>query len=209
MSRYTPLKLIFAVVFVVVGMTLPNAARAEIAKLEDAIKPIVVGKANAPVTIIEFASLGCPHCARFHQETYPKLKKEYIDTGKVKMVFTDFPLGTPALAAAMIARCSGPERYLGFVEMFFRAQKQWSRANKPIEELKKVARFGGFSGEDVDACFKQQALIDHIQNTARKAGKDHQINSTPSFLVNGKKISGNMPYDEFRVIVEDALKKAN
>jgi protein-disulfide isomerase len=202
------MNVILTAFLLVVGSALSGVAHADIAKFEDSIKPIVVGKADAPVTIIEFASLGCPHCARFHQDTYPKLKKEYFDTGKAKIIFTDFPLGTPALAAAMIARCSGPERYIGFVDMFFRAQQQWSRADKPIDALKKVARFGGFSGADVDACFKQQALINHIQTTARKAGQDHEINSTPSFLVNGKKISGNLPHAEFRVIIEDALKKA-
>ena len=208
MLRYKPMNMILTAFLLVVGSALSGVAHADIAKFEDSIKPAVVGKANAPVTIIEFASLGCPHCARFHHDTYPKLKKEYIDTGKAKLIFTDFPLGTPALAASMIARCAGPERYFGFIDMFFRAQQQWSRANNPLEALKKVARFGGFSGEDVDACFKQQALIDHIQKMARKATEDHQINSTPSFLVNGKKISGNLPYDEFRAIIEDALKKS-
>ncbi len=186
----------------------PGIAVAGIVSLEEAMKPAVVGKADAPVTIEEFASLGCPHCAHFHEETYPKLKADYIDTGKVKLIFTDYPLGTPALAASMIARCAGPARYFGFVDLFFRAQAQWSRADNPLEALKKVARFGGITGADVDACLKQQPLIDHIQETARKASTDHKIDSTPSFLVDGKKVSGALPYAEFKVFVDEALKKA-
>jgi protein-disulfide isomerase len=185
-----------------------TAAQAGIASLQDAMKPMVIGKADAPVTIVEFASLGCPHCASFHEQTLPQIKKDYIDTGKVKLVFTDFPLGGPALAASMIARCAGPDRYFGFVELFFRSQAQWSHADVPMDALKKVARFGGLSPADVDACIKHQPLIDHIQGTARKASKDHEINSTPSFLVNGTKISGAQPYAEFKAAIDQALKKA-
>ena len=95
---------------VAVGAT-PIQTRADIATFEDATKEMVVGNADAPLTIIEYASLGCPHCANFHHDVYPSLKKDYIDTGKAKLVFRDFPLGTPALAATMIARCGGPKRY--------------------------------------------------------------------------------------------------
>jgi protein-disulfide isomerase len=210
--RYLPLKRFparfAAIALAAFAWASAGIAQAGIASLEDAMKPMVVGKADAPVTIFEFASLGCPHCAHFHETTYPELKKNYIDTGKVKLVFTDFPLGGPALAASMIARCAGPSRYFGFIELFFRAQEQWSRADPPIDALKKVARFGGLTPADVDACIKQQPLIDFIQGTARKASKDHEINSTPSFLVNGTKVSGALPYAEFKVFVDEALKKA-
>jgi protein-disulfide isomerase len=185
-----------------------GGASAEIVSLEEAVKPMVIGKADAPVTIYEFASLGCPHCAHFHETTLPQLKKDYIDTGKVKLVFTDFPLGSPALAASMIARCAGPSRYFGFVALFFSSQERWSHADSPIDALKQAARFGGLTPEDVDACIKRQPLIDFIQSTARKASKDHEIDSTPSFLVNGKKVSGALPYAEFKVFVDEALKKA-
>ncbi len=208
MLRYLPMKTIFAVFLTVAGLALAAPVSAEIAKFEDAIKPAVIGNPDAPVTIIEYASLGCPHCANFHHDTYPKIKKDYIDTGKVKLVFTDFPLGTPALAASMIARCSGPQRYMGYIDLFFRAQAQWSRADNPLEALKKIARFGGMTGTDVDACLAQQKLIDHVQGTARKASEEHGINSTPSFLVNGEKISGAMTYPDFRNVIDAALKKA-
>ena len=189
-------------------LSVSGDARAEIASLEDAMKPAVVGQTDAPVTIEEFASLGCPHCAHFHEQVFPQIKKDYIDTGKAKLVFTDFPLGTPALAAAMISRCAGSARYFGFVSFFFGVQKQWAYATNPLDALKKVSRMAGMSGEDVDACLKQQPLIDFIQGTARKASKDHEINSTPSFLVNGKKVSGAQPYEEFKAVIDAALKNA-
>ena len=208
MLRYLPMNTVYVFLFFVLGLATVGQARADIASIEDAIKPATVGNSDAPVTIIEYASLGCSHCAHFHNEIYPKLKRDYIDTGKAKLVFTDFPLGTPALAAAMIARCSGPKRYLGFIDIFFRAQRQWSHAEHPLEALKKTARFGGLNSDDVDACLKQQKLIDYLQETARKASTKHEINSTPSFLINGKKVAGALEYEKFREYVDEALKKA-
>lgn len=208
MLRHLPMKSIWTAVLTVIGLAFAGPAGADIVPFEEAIKPAVLGQADAPVTIQEYASLGCPHCAHFHQETLPQIKKDYIDTGKVKLIFNDFPLGTPALAASMIARCAGPDRYLGFVDIFFRAQAQWSRADNPLAALKKIARFGGLSGDDVEACLKQQNLIDHIQKTAGAASEEHGINSTPSFLVNGEMISGSQPYATFKDAIDKALEKA-
>jgi len=118
-------------------------ARAAIVSDEEAKAEMGLGKADAPVTMIEYSSLGCPHCAAFHLETLPQIKKDYIDTGKVRLVFRDFPLGTPALAASMIARCAGPKKFFGFIEIMFRSQPQWSRSQNPMPALTKVARLGG------------------------------------------------------------------
>ena len=208
MVRYLPVSAAITVLLYFLGIASAGLVCAEITTVDNAIKPIVIGKADAPVTIIEYASLGCSHCAQFHQKTYPKLKKTYIDTGKVKLIFTDFPLSTPALAASMIARCAGPTRYLGFVDLFFQAQEQWNRADNPLEALKKIARFGGLSSEDVDQCLNQQPLIDYLQETTRKANSEHKINSTPSFIINGKKITGALEYEKFRSIIDEALKLA-
>ncbi len=208
MVRYLPVSSAITVLLYFLGIASAGLVCAEITTVDKAIKPIVIGKADAPVTIIEYASLGCSHCAQFHQKIYPKLKKTYIDTGKVKLIFTDFPLNTPALAASMIARCAGPTRYLGFVDLFFQAQEQWNRADNPLEALKKIARFGGLSSEDVVQCLNQQPLIDYIQETARKANSEHKINSTPSFIINGKKVTGAIDYEKFRSIIDEALKLA-
>ncbi len=192
------------------GLTVQtHPAHAGIAAFEDASKEMVVGNADAPVTMIEYASLGCPHCANFHRDTYPQIKKNYIDTGKVKLIYRDFPLGTPALAASMIARCAGSKRYFGMVDLFYRSQKDWGSSDNPIESLKKTARFGGMSGQDVDACLSNQQLLNHIRAKAEEGQKDHEINSTPSFVVGGETISGSMPYDQFKVYLDKALEKAN
>lgn len=198
----------FVVVFgMSIGITPPfsDNAQAGIASLEDAIKEMVVGNPDAPVTLIEYASLGCPHCADFHKDVYPQIKKNYIDTGKVKLIYRDFPLGRPATAASMIARCAGPQRYFGMIEIFFNSQAQWSRAENPLDALKKVARFGGMSGQDVDQCLSNQELLTHIYQKADAAQKEYEINSTPSFIVNGETISGGMPYEDFRKILDKAL----
>mgnify|MGYP002526858112 CR=1 FL=1 len=138
-------------------------------------KDMFLGNPNAPVSIIEYASLGCSHCADFHTNTYPKIKENFIDTGKVKFVFRNFPLGTPSLAAAMIAHCAGPEKFFGMVEIFFRSQKQWGNANRPLDELKKTARFGGISNSKVDACLSNQEILTHVQNVARLGQEKYEI----------------------------------
>ena len=186
---------------------MPMPSYSGIATFTNSIKEMVIGQANAPLTIVEYASLGCSHCASFHYETYPQLKKDYIDTGKVKLVFRDFPLGTPALAATMIARCAGPERYFGFVDMFFRAQSQWSRANNPLDALTKVARFGGMPPTDVQTCINNQKLLDHIQRLKKKAYENDGVNSTPYFVIGTEKLSGGLPYEEFKKIVDRELAK--
>ena len=218
MSRYLPAMLQFptrrSVVAGLVGVSAlgffglaPAPSHAGVASFTDSIKEMVIGQADAPLTIVEYASLGCSHCASFHHDTYPQLKKDYIDTGKVKFVFRDFPLGTPALAATMIARCSGSQRYFGFVEMFFRAQPQWSRASNPLDALTKVARFGGMPSADVQACISNQKLLDHIQGLKENAYKEDGVNATPYFVIGTEKLSGGLPYDEFKKIVDRELAK--
>jgi len=186
-------------------LALPGSA-AGIAPVDEALKEKVYGKADAPVTVVEYASLGCPHCAAFHFQTFPKLKKEYIDTGKVKLIYRDFPLGTPAFAASMVARCSGHQRYFGMVDMFFKSQAQWSRAQNPLAELQKVARFGGMAPGDVEACLRSKEIQDGIRKVAQEAQNDHGVNSTPSFIIAGKVYPGNIEYDTFKKLIDSALK---
>ncbi|MFQ5764028.1 MAG: DsbA family protein, partial [Rhodospirillales bacterium] len=162
---------------------------------------------DAPVTIIEYSSLGCPHCAAFHRDTLPQLKREYIDTGKAKLIYRDFPLGTPALAASMIARCAGREKYFGFIDILFRSQSQWSRSKNPLAALTRIARFGGMSEADVQACLRAQAILDGIRQGAALAQQNHNVKSTPTFLIEGQVISGSMPYEHFKKAIEKALKK--
>lgn len=155
----------------------------------------VVGKADAPNTIIEYYSLGCPHCAAFHEETWPKLKAEWIDTGKAKFIFRDFPLDGRSLAAAMVAQCSG-DRYVAFVDAYFRTQKSWGSADDALAAIKQVAKLGGMGDAQVDACWANESLLKQINARADEA-KQKGVDSTPTFFVNGKVVNGAQPYDAF------------
>jgi protein-disulfide isomerase len=118
----------------------------------------VIGDPNAPVTMIEYSSLTCPHCAAFHKETLPGLKERYIDTGKVRLVLRDFPLDETALKAAVIAHCAGPERYPTFVDVFFNQQESWARAGDPVAALKQLAKLGGLAETEIDACLADKSM---------------------------------------------------
>jgi protein-disulfide isomerase len=161
---------------------------AEIAPLQEALAPKVMGNPQAPVTLTEFASLTCPHCADFSQNYLPAIKKDFIDTGKVKLVYNDFPLDGLALAGSMLARCGGDKKYFGFVEVLFRSQQTWARAANPREGLKQVARLGGISDADFEACLANQELLTGIRKAADDATKTYGIDSTPAFLINGNKV---------------------
>lgn len=205
-SRILHLAFISLSLIIILEFTL-TSSHARVVDIAKSMKEMTVGKEDAPLTIIEYVSLGCSHCASFHHESYPNLKKDFIDTGKVKLVFRDFPLGTPALAATMIARCSGPQRYFGFVDIFFRSQSQWSQTNNPLDALIKVARFGGMTPSDVKTCVNNQDLLTRIQKQKQNAYEEHGVNATPYFVIGTKKLSGGIPYSEFKKIVETELKK--
>jgi protein-disulfide isomerase len=164
----------------------------------------VLGKADAPVTIIEYASLTCPHCAAFDAETLPQLKKEWIDTGKAKLVFRDFPLDGLALKGAKLARCAPPERFYGFIDVLFRQQDVWARAADPQAALGRIAKLGGMSDDQFQTCMKDDAVENQILAGRMAAEKDATVESTPTFFINGKKLVGALPYDSF----DDALKAA-
>ena len=184
----------------------PPAAAGNVS-LAEAVAEMVMGRDDAPVTMIEYSSLACPHCAAFHRDVLPKIKEGYIDTGKVRLIYRDFPLGGLALAAAMLARCGGREKYFGFIEVLFRSQAQWSRADNPRRELARVARFGGISQKDFDACLVNEPLMTDIRERAADAQQKFGIDSTPTFLIEGEKIVGAQPFEAFRDAIEKALEK--
>ena len=166
---------------------------------------LVLGDPNAPVTMIEYASLSCDHCGAFHRETLPALKARYIDTGKVKLVFRDFPLERNALRAAMIARCAGPERRHRFVDVFFTQQERWSHAKDPLSAIKQLARLGGLDEPAVEACLSDKALEDAILGARLEAEQKHRVRSTPTFVINDKVYAGNRSVDEFAAIIDPLL----
>ena len=199
-------QILVGIAFVALLMASPPAAAVS---LEAAMAERAMGDADAPVTIVEYASLTCPHCASFHRDVLPKIKEAYIDRGKVRLVYTDFPLDGLALGAAMLARCVGPERYFGFLTVLFRSQQTWARSSDPRQELQRVALLGGISRADFDACLADRSLMKAIQERAAAAEAHFDIRSTPSFVINGRKVAGTPSFEEFRKVIDETLESEN
>jgi protein-disulfide isomerase len=196
----------------VVGIRVPTAlADDKTPKVTAADR--VLGKSDAPVTIIEYASLTCPHCAAFEQEKLPLIRKDWIDTGKVKLVYRDFPLDGAALLAATIARCAPEDQYFAFVGSLFESQSRWVLAQDPVDALKRVVRLGGMDGATVDKCRADTKLQDAIVAGAEAAKNDYGVESTPTFFVLGPngtstKLVGDLPYADFAKALGNAMPKS-
>jgi len=163
----------------------------------------VVGKPDAPITIIEYSSLTCPHCAKFHAEAFPLVKKNWIDTGKARLIFRDLPWDPLAQATAMVSHCSG-DRYFAFIDTFFRTQNQWARNPQPLDAIKTIAKLGGMSSDQVDKCIADSAMLNEINTRKDDGMKRYNVDSTPSFIINGKLYSGDMSYDDFAKLLAAA-----
>ncbi len=162
-----------------------------------------IGKDDAPVTIVEYMSMTCPHCAAFHEKTLPGIKEKYLDTGKARMIVREFPFDPLSAGAFMLARCS-KDNYFPMVDVLFKQQMTWARAEKPSEELLKIAKLAGFSQESFEACLTDDKLLQDVNAVRDKAEKDFGVESTPTFFINGKKYSGDMPVDEMSAIIDGA-----
>jgi protein-disulfide isomerase len=151
----------------------------------------ILGKADAPVTIVEYASLTCSHCANFHNTVYPALKEKYIDTGKVRFVLREFPLDNLAAAAAMLARCAGGDASHAMISVLFKTQEKWAFVRgSAVPELFKLAQQAGFTQERFDTCLNDKPTLGLIVSARDKASKDFGVNSTPTFFINGKRLKG-------------------
>jgi protein-disulfide isomerase len=158
----------------------------------------VLGKPDAPITIVEYASLTCPHCAEFDRDTLPQIKAKWIDTGKAKLIFRDFPLDGLALRAAVVARCAPADRYFGYIDVLFHSQRNWATANDPVEALSHIARLGGMSDQQFQSCINNQDLQRAVAASRQAAEKDYGVESTPTFFVNGVMMKpGALPFSEF------------
>jgi protein-disulfide isomerase len=164
-----------------------------------------LGATDAPVTIIEYASMTCPHCATFHEKTYPELKKKYIDTGKVRFIFREFPLDPVAAAGFMLARCAGEGKYFPMVETLFHQQKEWA-VQRPLPPLLAIARQAGFTQQSFEQCLANQKLLDDIEKVRERAAKEFGVASTPTFFVNGKVQRGAPTIEELDKLIEPYLK---
>lgn len=162
----------------------------------------VLGDPNAPVTLLEFASMTCPHCAAFHNEKLTEIKKKYVETGMVKIVFKDFPFDQRAAGASMMARCVAPNRYFQAIDALFKTQNTWARSDDYLGELGKIAKLAGLSQEKFDACMKDDDILNQVLADRQEGTEKYKVDSTPTFFVNGtEKISGNVSLSDF----EDVL----
>jgi protein-disulfide isomerase len=166
---------------------------------------IAQGPADAKVTIIEYASMTCSHCAAFHQTTYPELKKRYIDTGKVRYILREFPLDPLATAGFMLARCDGEQKYYPVVDLLFTQQKNWAFTERPLDALRQMMRQAGFSQEKFDSCLKDQKLYDAVNAVKNRGADTFKVNSTPTFFINGQRHPGNLSIDELEKVIKPML----
>jgi protein-disulfide isomerase len=165
-----------------------------------------IGDENAPVTMIEYASFTCPHCANFHINVLPEIKKNYVDTGKVKVIFRDFPFERVGATAALLARCVEPSRFYGFSDILMKQQENWAHSDKPLDGIFKLAKLAGMSQDKIDACLANEKMLDKIVSVRKDAMDTHGFNSTPSFLINDEKFVGAADYDTFKNMIESKLK---
>ena len=205
----------FAVGSMILGSALPAPAAPSHPMLADAQTALtltkddrILGNPDAPITIVEYASLTCPHCAHFANEVLPELKKKWIDTGKAKLVLRDFPLDEPALRAAMIARCAPPDRYYAYVDTFFAAQEKWVTARDYRDALARLVKLGGMSKEEFDNCLKNTALENKIVEGRLTASKELDVNSTPTFFINGTKFAGAPTVEDFDKVLSGLSAKS-
>jgi len=164
----------------------------------------IVGDVDAPVTIIEYASMTCPHCRAFHKDVYPAIKAKYIDTGKAKLYFREFPFDPASAAAFMLAQCAGEEKYFSMVDILFEKQATWKRG-KVVDELFKIGKLAGFTQESFNACLKNQELLDNVLSIQKKAAEEYGVNATPTFFINGTKYSGNMSVEAMGEIIDSLV----
>jgi protein-disulfide isomerase len=166
--------------------------------IETMLAERALGRADAPVTVIEYHSLTCPACATFHRETLPRVKSDLIDTGMIRLVQNDFPLDRPALLAAMIARALPPDRHAAFIGLLFRTQAQWAHEGF-VEELAKIAALAGMSRETFDAAMRNEALQRGVLEIRLRGEREHRVNATPTFIFNNRVpgVSGAIPFERF------------
>ena len=171
-----------------------------------ALGEMSIGAEDAPITMIEYASMTCPHCAAFHEETYKALKAKYIDTGKVRFVFREFPLDRLAFAASKLARCAGEDGFFPMLEVLFQQQSNWARSKDPAGALARLGRLAGIDQAGFEACLNDTAVAKVILQNRQTGDEKHKVASTPSFVVNGEMVAGGRSIEIFDTIFAPYLK---
>jgi protein-disulfide isomerase len=191
----------------VVAFAAETVPAAELMK-PDALPEMIMGNDKAPVTVIEYASMTCPHCAHFQETTFPELKKRYIDTGKVRYIFREFPLDNLAAAAFMLARCAGKDdkdKYFALIDTLFKQQRQWA-VEKPLAPLLAIAKQAGFTEESFKACLANQQVLDGIESVRKRAVDTFKVQSTPTFFINGTSYPGALSIEDLAKVIDPYLK---
>jgi protein-disulfide isomerase len=186
----------------------PPAADADTSVLKLTPDDRILGNKDAPVTIIEYASLTCPHCMHFATEVLPALKKKWIDTGKVKLVMRDYPLDGLALKAAEIARCAPRDKFYPFIDTLFQTQEKWATAKDPQAELQRLALMGGMSKKQFDDCVADKKVENDVVNSRLVATQKLNVNATPTFFINGTKFDGDPTVEAFDQVLSKTVPKS-
>lgn len=190
-----------------------SQALAQTVPMPDLMKPnalpeMIMGDDKAPVTVIEYASMTCSHCANFAETTFPELKKRYIDTGKVRFIAREFPLDSLAAAAFMLARCAGETdktKYFALADTLYRQQRTWA-VEKPLAPLFAIAMQAGFTQQTFDACLSNQKILDGIESVRHRASNQFKVESTPTFFINGTKVPGAVSIEEMAKLIDPQVK---
>jgi protein-disulfide isomerase len=190
-----------------------DGALAQSASAADVAKPVslpdmALGPKDAAVTITEYASMTCPHCAAFTAQVFPQIKKEFIDTGKIRFVFREFPLDIKAAAGSMLSRCIAKDdagKYFAVIDLLFKQQNEWA-GPKTSETLTRIGKQAGLSQQNVEDCLKDQALLDKIAADQKFANEVLKVNSTPTFFINGEMLKGETSFEEFSKKITPLLK---
>ncbi len=164
----------------------------------------ILGNADAPVTIVEYASMTCGHCGNFHNNTLPTIKEKYIDTGQARLIMREFPFDPRAEAGAMLARCAD-DRYFAMADVLFKQQSSWVQVENARDALLQIARLAGFSQESFEACLTDQALLENVRAVRNRGESEFGVNATPTFFINGNKYAGALTVDEMSAIIDSML----
>ena len=173
-------------------LTINNNSYSRIVDTIEALEKKSFGNEDAKIQMLEFASLTCGHCAKFHNEVMPIIKKNYIEKGLIHFTYKDFPLDKYALKATIIARCSGNKNFFNFLDVFYKKQKDWTRTQDPFKSLLKIAKFGGLKDEELKVCVGNKSIEDGVLKDRLKSSKDYDITATPTIYLNGEKYKGDL-----------------
>ena len=191
--------LIFLFIFI------DKTSESKIVDTIEALEEKSIGKKDAPIKMVEFASMTCGACAKFHNEVFPEIKKNFIDNGKIFFTYKDFPLDKYALKASVIARCSGQKKFFSFLSVIYNKQKDWTRTQDPFKSLFKIAKLGGLKNDEIKVCVGNKSIEDGLLKERLSSSKKFDITATPTIYFNGKKYEGDLSYNAIKLKIESLL----